>query len=61
VTFKELRRRTPLTGEEMAKSQRHGNREARKPKAAKPLATALVSPFATKAAPAAAVPPKRKG
>jgi hypothetical protein len=45
----------------MAKSQRHGNREARKPKAAKPLIAASVSPFAPKAASVAAPGPKRKG
>ena len=45
----------------MAKSQRHGNREARKPKAAKPLVAASVSPFATKAESVATLPPKRKG
>ena len=45
----------------MAKSQRHGNREARKPKAAKPAATVPVSPFTTKAASGATIPPNRKG
>jgi hypothetical protein len=45
----------------MAKSQRHGNREARKPKAAKPLVAASVSPFVAKAASVATLPPKRKG
>ena len=44
----------------MAKSQRHGNREARKPKSTKPHAAAPVSPFAAKAAPIATLPPKRK-
>ena len=45
----------------MAKSQRHGNREARKPKAAKPLAATPLSPFTTKPASVATLPPKRKG
>ncbi len=45
----------------MAKSQRRGNKEARKPKAAKPSVAALASPFAPKSASAATSPPKRKG
>jgi len=45
----------------MAKSQRRGNKEARKPKTAKPISAAPVSPFGAKSAAAATSPPKRKG
>jgi hypothetical protein len=45
----------------MAKAQRHGNREARKPKAAKAVVAAPTSPFAVKGASVAASAPKRKG
>jgi hypothetical protein len=45
----------------MAKSQRRGNKEARKPKAAKPASAAPISPFAAKSASATTSPPKRKG
>lgn len=47
----------------MAKEQRRGNREARKPKAPKPKAPKLpvASPFAVKGASVAASAPKRKG
>ena len=44
----------------MAKEQRRGNREIRKPKTAKPAVAATVSPFALKAPSAAATTPKRK-
>ncbi len=37
------------------------NKEARKPKTAKPTSAAPVSPFAPKSASPAASPPKRKG
>jgi hypothetical protein len=45
----------------MAKSQRHGNKEARKPKAPKPTVAAQTSPFAPKSGSIATSPPKRKG
>jgi hypothetical protein len=45
----------------MAKQQRHGNKEARKPKAAKPAAAAPDSLLAKKAGGAPDLPPKRKG
>jgi hypothetical protein len=45
----------------MAKSQRRGNREARKPKATKPAVAATAAPFAVKGATIASSPPKRKG
>ncbi len=44
----------------MAKAQRHGNREIRKPKALKAAVAAPVSPFASKAPASAAPMPKRK-
>ena len=46
---------------EMAKSQRRGNKEARKPKTAKPASAAPVSPFVVKGAAVPNSPPKRKG
>lgn len=46
---------------EMAKSQRRGNKEARKPKTAKPASAAPVSPFVVKGAAIPNSPPKRKG
>jgi hypothetical protein len=45
----------------MAKEQRRGNKEARKPKATKPAAAAVPSPFAAKGGSASPTPPKRKG
>ena len=45
----------------MAKSQRRGNKEARKPKATKPQVAAAASPFAVKGVSAPNSPPKRKG
>ena len=45
----------------MAKSQRRGNKEARKPKTAKPAGAAPISPFVARSASAATNPPKRKG
>ena len=45
----------------MAKSQRRGNKEARKPKTAKPASAAPVSPFVVKGAAVPNSPPKRKG
>jgi hypothetical protein len=45
----------------MAKSQRRGNREARKPKAPKPAVAAPASPFAAKSSSIATSPPKRNG
>jgi hypothetical protein len=45
----------------MAKSQRRGNKEARKPKSTKPQAAAPASPFAVKGASIPNSPPKRKG
>ncbi len=45
----------------MAKAQRRGNRDARKPKAVKAPVAASPSPFAVKGASVAASPPKRKG
>jgi hypothetical protein len=45
----------------MAKAQRRGNREARKPKAVKALVAAPASPFAVKGASVATSAPKRKG
>jgi hypothetical protein len=45
----------------MAKSQRRGNKEARKPKTAKPANAAPVSPFVVKGASTPSSPPKRKG
>jgi len=45
----------------MAKSQRRGNKEARKPKTAKPASAAPVSPFVAKGASIPNSPPKRKG
>jgi len=44
----------------MAKSQRRGNKEARKPKAPKPVGATPPSPFAGKSPPIATSPPKRK-
>lgn len=44
----------------MAKAQRRGNREARKPKAVKTPVAAPASPFAVKGAPVTTNPPKRK-
>jgi len=44
----------------MAKEQRRGNREIRKPKAAKPAVAAPVSPFAMKTPSGAASTLKRK-
>jgi hypothetical protein len=45
----------------MAKAQRRGNREARKPKAIKAPVAAPAAPFAVKGASVATSPPKRKG
>lgn len=45
----------------MAKGQRRGNREARKPKAPKPTLVPPTSPFAVKNAPAVTNAPKRNG
>jgi hypothetical protein len=45
----------------MAKEQRRGNREARKPKAVKAPVAAPASPFAVKGASVATSPLKRKG
>jgi hypothetical protein len=45
----------------MAKAQRRGNREARKPKVVKAPVAAPESPFAVKGASVATSPPKRKG
>jgi hypothetical protein len=45
----------------MAKSQRRGNKEARKPKATKPQVATPASPFAERAASIPNSPPKRKG
>ncbi len=45
----------------MAKSQRRGNKEARKPKATKPQVAATASPFAARGATIPDSPPKRKG
>ena len=45
----------------MAKEQRRGNREARKPKKVKAHVEAPVSPFAAKGPTGAASAPKRKG
>ena len=45
----------------MAKEQRHGNREARKPKTVKAVAAAPISPFVKKNAAAVEAPPKRNG
>jgi len=44
----------------MAKEQRRGNREIRKPKAVKSAVAAPISPFALKAPSAATTTPKRK-
>jgi hypothetical protein len=44
----------------MAKAQRRGNREARKPKAVKAPVAAPASPFAVKSVSVATSPPKRK-
>ncbi len=44
----------------MAKEKRRGNREIRKPKAAKSAAAATVPPLALKGPSAATIPPKRK-
>jgi len=57
----QLRRRTPPEEKKMAKSQRRGNKEARKPKATKPQVAATLSPFAVKGASMPISPPKRKG
>jgi hypothetical protein len=56
-----LRRQTCQQEKEMAKSQRRGNKEARKPKTAKPASAAPVSPFVVKGAAVPNSPPKRKG
>ena len=45
----------------MAKSQRRGNKEARKPNTAKPAGAAPIPPFAAKSPSAAASPRKHKG
>jgi len=45
----------------MAKEQRRGNKEARKPKVVKAVAVAPVSPFGKKSGAVAETPPKRKG
>ena len=45
----------------MAKSQRRGNKEARKPKTAKPISAAPVSPFGAKSAAAATQPAEAQG
>jgi len=45
----------------MAKEQRRGNKEVRKPKAVKAAAAAPVSSFGKKNGAAPEVPPKRKG
>ncbi len=45
----------------MAKEQRRGNREARKPKAIKAPVAAPTTSFAAKGASVATSPPKRKG
>ena len=45
----------------MAKGQRRGNKEVRKPKATKLAAAAAPSPFAAKGGSASPIPPKRKG
>ena len=50
---------TAAEGEKMAKERRRGNRELRKPKAAKP-AVAAPSPLAMKTPALAASPLKRK-
>ncbi len=45
----------------MAKEQRRGNREVRKPKAAKPSVATPASPFPVKGASIPTSGPKRKG
>jgi hypothetical protein len=45
----------------MAKEQRRGNKEARKPKAAKSVAAAPASPFVKKVGSVPELPPKRMG
>jgi hypothetical protein len=59
--WSESRRRTPPKEKTMAKSQRRGNKEARKPKATKPQVAATASPFAARGATIPDSPPKRKG
>jgi hypothetical protein len=45
----------------MAKEQKHGNREAKKPKQAKPKLAAAVSSFADTFAKGGALPRQKKG